>query len=83
MRSQDRREEGALACSGSSALTSGNHGEGKEERSAFVPGTLSKSCLIAMGSLGTKLTLSQSDPSAKIPEKFGKNPATEGTQNCR
>lgn len=39
---EDCWEEGALRWSHSSALPSGNHREGKEERSAFVPGTLSK-----------------------------------------
>lgn len=35
----------------SSALTLGNHHEGKEERSAFMPGTLCESQLIEMNSL--------------------------------
>lgn len=45
-----RRRESSVVLY-SSALTSGNHREGKEERSAFVPGTLCKSCLIEMDSL--------------------------------
>lgn len=44
-----RRESSVVRYS--SALTSGNHCEGKEERSAFTPGTLCESRLIEMDSL--------------------------------
>lgn len=45
-----RRRESSVV-NYSSALTSGNHREGKEERSAFTPGTLCENHLIEVDSL--------------------------------
>ena len=49
--SQAWQEEGSSGLHHSSALRSGNHREGSEERSAFMPGTLCESRRVGVDSL--------------------------------
>lgn len=86
MQSQDWQQRGELSHTPLISSKLRESPRGKEERSAFVPGDaalVTPEKLIAWpytSYLGAKPILFYTDPSAKIPEKVGKNPAKWETE---